>query len=250
MGKDSNIAWTHHTFNPWWGCEKVSEACAHCYAESWAKRTGFPNLWSGERRFFSDKHWREPLKWNAEAEKLGVRYRVFCASMADVFDNHPAVTSARMNLWELIRGTPNLDWLLLTKRIGNVERMVPGSWLLEFPRNVWLGISVIDQNEFDRDVPKLRKLNPRVRFLSVEPMLGLIEPWRVRLEGIHWVICGGESGSHARDLDANLPRKLLGHCRQAQVPFFFKQGSQANWGPAFDMMESFPADLQVREYPI
>lgn len=117
MAKNSRIEWTTHTFNPWWGCVKVSPACKHCYAESWAKRVG-SNVWGikAERRFFGDKHWSEPVKWNAAAAASGMRARVFCASMADVFEDRRDLDVHRIRLWKLIEATPRLDWLLLTKR--------------------------------------------------------------------------------------------------------------------------------------
>ena len=117
MGKDSTIEWTHHTFNPWWGCAKVSPGCANCYAEAWAKRVGQKIWGAGEdRRFFSEKHWAEPLKWNAEAKSAKRRKRVFCASMADVFEFRADLNPAREKLWQLIAQTEWLDWLLLTPR--------------------------------------------------------------------------------------------------------------------------------------
>src|SRR4030095_14278146 len=107
MAKNSQIEWTHHTFNPWWGCQKVSPACDNCYAELWAKRMG-RQLWGKDapRRFFSEAHWREPLKWNHNAQVAGIRERVFCASMADVFERRSDLTEQRLRLWELIRSTP------------------------------------------------------------------------------------------------------------------------------------------------
>jgi protein gp37 len=124
MGENSAISWTHHTFNPWVGCSKISPACEHCYAESWAKRAGFPGLWSdGERRRTSAANWAAPLKWNRMAAEAGTRARVFCASLADVFDN-VVPEGWRADLFRVIRQTPNLDWLLLTKRIGNAATMI------------------------------------------------------------------------------------------------------------------------------
>lgn len=184
MGKDSAIAWTDHTFNSHWGCTKVSPACDHCYAEAWAKRTGFPDLWgvNAGRRTFGQKHWAEPLKWNRDAandlnagELLNAhRPRVFCNSMSDVFDNHEGVIEARRDLWHLIRATSNLDWLVLTKRIGNAISMLPDDWDDGYP-NVWLGISVVNQAEADRDIPKLLATPARIRFLSCEPLLGHVD---------------------------------------------------------------------------
>ena len=117
MGKNSKIEWTHHTFNPWWGCTRVSAACVHCYAETWSKRLG-KKLWGPKapRRFLSDAYWMEPIKWNREAKQQGHRARVFCASMADVFEARSDLNASRERLWKLIEETPQLDWLLLTKR--------------------------------------------------------------------------------------------------------------------------------------
>ena len=176
MALNSAIEWTDHTFNPWWGCTKVSPGCDHCYAERDAQRFS-PGLWgvTADRRFFGLDHWKQLLAWNRKAEKEGTRPRVFCASMADVFDNHPSVTEPRKTLWTYIDATPHLDWLILTKRIGNVTAMYPPQWLIEPPANVWLGISVINQVEADRDIPKLLEAPARIRFLSCEPLLGEID---------------------------------------------------------------------------
>src|SRR4051812_42185869 len=126
MAKNSHIEWTHHTFNPWWGCTKVSPACNNCYAELWAKRMGH-KIWGGTapRRFFTDAHWKGPLVWNEEAQAKGERERVFCASMADVFERRAELNPYRERLWALIAETPWLDWLLLTKRPQNIGGMVP-----------------------------------------------------------------------------------------------------------------------------
>src|SRR5689334_23112101 len=121
MGENSKIEWTHHTFNPWLGCTKVSPACAHCYAEAWAKRTGIVQ-WgdSAERRRTTESYWRQPLKWNAQAFESLERKRVFCASLADVFEDRPELQTWRKVLFDLIAATPYLDWLLLTKRPHNI----------------------------------------------------------------------------------------------------------------------------------
>ena len=155
MAKDSKIEWTHHTFNPWWGCAKVSPACKHCYAETWAKRVG-KELWGAKspRRFFSDAHWREPLKWNAEALALGEHRRVFCASMADVFEARAELDPWRDRLWRLIEVTPGLDWLLLTKRPHRIASHAPWS---AWPAHVWLGTTAENQKWADVRVPELVK---------------------------------------------------------------------------------------------
>lgn len=124
MGIETEIAWTDSTFNPWWGCQRVSPGCERCYAETFAKRVGL-QVWGPkqERRFFGEKHWREPLRWNEQAAKAGARRRVFCASMADVFEERLDLAAARARLFGLIRLTPSLDWLLLTKRPENAARL-------------------------------------------------------------------------------------------------------------------------------
>jgi protein gp37 len=182
VGEQTSIAWCHHTFNCWWGCSNVSPGCSRCYAHTWAKRTGF-DLWGakGERRTFPEKHWREPLAWNAAAQRAGERRRVFCASMADVFEDHPALPPERAKLWPLIEATPWLDWLLLTKRIENVSGMVP--WGESWPENVWIGTSVENQEWADERIPILLKVPAIVRFLSVEPMLGPVTLWQVDHDG-------------------------------------------------------------------
>jgi protein gp37 len=233
MAKNSHIEWTHHTFNPWWGCKKVSPACDNCYAELWAKRMGH-QLWGidAPRRFFTDAHWREPLTWNEEAKRAGRRERVFCASMADVFERRADLNHERNRLWELIENTPSLDWLLLTKRPQNVERIAP--WGRNWPANVWLGTSVENQILAEKRLPFLLKSPAAIRFLSCEPLLGALNlrPWfkKKGLRPIDWVIAGGESGSASRPMHPDWATSLLNQCQAFNVPFHFKQWGQ--WVPA------------------
>ena len=154
MAKNSRIEWTTHTFNPWWGCVKLSPACKHCYAESWARRVG-KSVWGTKapRRFFGDKHWSEPLKWNNEAAHAGIRARVFCASMADVFEDRDELDVWRERLWRLIAETPALDWLLLTKRPDLVSKKTP--WGKNWPSNIWLGTTVENQRWANKRLPVL-----------------------------------------------------------------------------------------------
>src|SRR5262245_38941981 len=161
MGKETNIQWCDHTFNPWRGCTKVSPGCQHCYAETLAARNPkVLGVWGphGTRVIASESMWREPLKWNKKAEIAGVRRRVFCASLADVFEDRPELVEPRYRLWRLIVNTPYLDWLLLTKRPENAGRMLadggslPG--ILGFP-SIWLGVSVEDQQRADERIPVL-----------------------------------------------------------------------------------------------
>jgi protein gp37 len=267
MGANSKIEWTDHTFNPWTGCEKVSPACAGCYAEAWAKRAGHPELWKGKRRRTTEAYWRQPLKWDRVAAAAGRRARVFCASLADVFDN-VVPASWRSDLFRLIRNTPHLDWLLLTKRIGNAARMIEQAmrdggvgdhFRPDIPwQNVWLGATICNQEEAERDIPKLLATPARVRFLSIEPMLGPIDLRRFleplcyagsipvpgggrmcpRCQGhrsrggclqVDWVIVGGESGPGARPMHPDWARSLRDQCAAAGVPFLFKQWGE--WAP-------------------
>ena len=243
MAENTKIEWADHTFNPWTGCTKVSPACDHCYAEGWAKRSGHAKWGSGQpRRRTSDANWRMPLKWNREAERTGVRPRVFCASLADVFDNE-VDPAWRADLFRLIEDTPKLDWLLLTKRIGNAKTMSSVNrdgrvWPLP---NVWLGATVVNQEEADRDIPKLLAVPAAKRFLSIEPMLGPVDLNYVRqriqaqrsqlaraINGetwLDWVIAGSESGSGARR-DPNMVSwvaSLRDQCVNAGVAFLWKQ---------------------------
>ena len=233
MAKNSQIEWTHHTFNPWWGCKKVSAACDNCYAELWAKRMGH-QLWGlqAPRRFFGDAHWREPLMWNEEARLSGRRTRVFCASMADVFERRRDLNDERKRLWRLIESTPHLDWLLLTKRPQNVHRVVP--WGQEWPHNVWLGTTVENQTIAEKRLPFLLKNPAVVRFLSCEPLLGKLDlrSWfkREGFYSIDWVIAGGESGGASRPMHPDWILTLLEQCRSYRIPFHFKQWG--HWVPA------------------
>jgi protein gp37 len=232
MAKDSAIEWTHHTFNPWWGCTKVSPGCKHCYAQTFSHRIG-QDIWGprADRRFFGDAHWREPLKWNAEAIRAGTRRRVFCASMADVFECRGELRPVRERLWELIAHTPGLDWLLLTKRPEHVSKYAP--WGDSWPANVWLGVTAENQKWADKRIPLLLALPANVRFLSCEPLLGALNlsPWTKAARRIDWVIAGGESGHKARPMNPEWARALRDQCRDARIAFHFKQWG--HWRPDY-----------------
>lgn len=272
---ETTIEWTRgpngeqgFTFNPWEGCNGISPACDNCYAEARNKRFngGVAINWGphAPRRRTSPANWAKPLKWNTDAAAKGTRYRVFCASLADVFDNQ-VPPEWRADLFKLILATPHLDWLLLTKRIGNAFQMMvsaggfyepsPGAYAPQ--PNIWLGATIANQTEADRDIPKLLAVPARVRFLSMEPLLGPVdlrhlrtqeaaekwgEDWHFdaltgrfchgepeELEAgsptLHWVITGGESGHGARPSHPEWFRILRDQCAGAGVPFFFKQ-----WG--------------------
>jgi protein gp37 len=241
MAENSKIEWTTHTFNPWIGCTKIAPPCDHCYAESLANRYGWVK-WGphGERKRTSEANWRKPLGWDKAAKAAGERHRVFCASLADWLDNQ-VPESWREDLAGRIDATPNLDWLLLTKRIGNFDKHAP--WHDDdIPSNVWLGITCGSQDEYDRDWPKLAKLQARVRFISYEPALG---PLRLHSADTqpHWLICGGESGPGARYMEPAWAQQIQNDCRAEGVAFFMKQMTKKAAIPPHLMVRQFPAPL-------
>jgi protein gp37 len=233
MGFNSSIEWTTHTFNPWWGCTKVSDGCKFCYAEALAKRYGH-RVWGTNkpRRLLSEAHWQSPLKWEDDAKVKRTRYRVFCASMADVFEENAPAREVR-RLWDIIRRTPNLDWQLLTKRPHRIAENLPDDWCDGYP-NVWLGTSVEDQRVLER-ITHLTAIPADVHFLSLEPLLGPLP--NLPLQDIEWVIVGGESGSNARFMDKAWVLDIRRQCRIAGVAFFFKQWGGVNKRAAGRLLE-------------
>jgi protein gp37 len=226
MGRNTKIEWADSVFNPWTGCTKVSPGCDHCYAESWAKRSGLVQWGNSPRRRTTENNWKEPVKWNAEAgvfkREHGHRPRVFCASLADVFDNQ--VPSAwRKDLFALIAECSRLDWLLLTKRPQNISKMLPSDWGDGYP-NVWLGMTAEDQQHFDQRWKHLQKIPASIKFISYEPAIG---PLRLPADGPHpdWLISGGESGGGARPMKPRWVRNVIADCREHGVAPFHKQ-----WG--------------------
>jgi len=222
--QNSAIEWTDHTFNPWIGCTQVSPACDHCYAMVLMDHRYHRVQWGpGQPRSRTGAaYWRQPLRWNRAAELAGIRPRVFCASLADVFDGEmPGILDPwRAELWDLIERTPHLDWLLLTKRPGNVMRMVP--WGDRWPQNVWIGTSVENADWAANRLPVLSSIPAAVRFVSAEPLL---EDFSLAGHNVDWVIAGGESGHGHRPLEADHVRSLRDQCNDLGVSFFFKQ-----WG--------------------
>ena len=200
MAENTKIEWADHTFNPWMGCTKVSPACDNCYAaDMMDTRYGRVRWGAGEPRVRT-KDWSKPRKWNRDTPGAFV----FCASLADVFDNE--VDSLwRHDLYDLIAETPNLVWLLLTKRIGNVLKMAPYG----LPYNVAVGSTMANQPEYDRDRMKLlevkRELGPLFTFGSFEPLLG---PIILDGNAPDWIIVGGESGPNARPMNLDWARSL------------------------------------------
>jgi protein gp37 len=181
MGTNTAIEWTDHTWNPFWGCQEVSPECQHCYARTLAERWGF-HLWGGKatpRRMLSERVWNAPLKWNQRAQAEGRRSRVFTASMADVFEDHPALPPVRARMWPLLEATPWLDWQVLTKRPEHILAMVPPGWLDAWPANVWIGASTGLQEQATLRMVWMAEVweraHPPVIFSSAEPLLGPVD---------------------------------------------------------------------------
>lgn len=257
MAEETGISWAHGTFNPWWGCVEVSPACDNCYARTLAHRWGF-EVWgkAAPRRFFGEKHWNNPRRWNKRAGQEGVRRRIFCASMGDLFEARQDLDPWRAKLWKLIEETPNLDWLLLTKRPALMTQMTPwATW----PANAWAGTTAEDQFWYDHRRPLLMKVPARIHWFSLEPLVGPIELGLDSMKGKKpdWMIVGGESGSlkEARPMRQEWAVSLREQCARHAIAYHFKQkgnhlakelgcrdakgGKPSEW----------PEELRVQEFP-
>lgn len=264
MGQHTAIEWTSstdahgvvrpgHSFNPWIGCTKVGPGCDHCYAERWDARWGTPHWGKDAPRVrTSPGNWSKPKAWNRAAGLAGRRDKVFCASLADVLDPHASIPAQwRADLAALITATPHLDWLLLTKRIGRAPKTLAQMFPQGVPPSLWLGATVVNQAEWDRDVPKLlaakRALGVRVAFLSCEPLLGPIDPTTIPEAlapgGVDWIIAGGESGPQARVMNPAWAQGLLD--ARGAAAFFMKQ-----MGGIRKPFIPIPPQLDLRQQPI
>lgn len=291
MATNSKIEWTTHTFNPWIGCTEVSPGCAHCYARDMMERRYHRVQWGAgqPRSRTTADYWKQPARWQRQAQANGQRERVFCASLADWLDDEVPIDWLA-DLLKLIETTPHLDWLLLTKRIEHwsnrlqaVSRLthdgatLASTWLEgNAPVNVWLGTTVEGQQQANDRIPMLLKIPTTLRFLSCEPLLEAINirqclPTVAEANGtcglepnrLHWIICGGESGKEARTFDLQWARSLREQCQAAGVAFFFKQtGAHAIDSSQLHSVQRSPQDpkggnitalpeaLQVREIPL
>lgn len=255
MGQSTGISWTDHTANFWWGCQRVSPGCEHCYAEELATVRRKLPVWGPPSTTARERKkgvWHGVPKWNAAAARRGVRRRVFVSSMADIFEDHPQVAPWRAEALALLERCTALDVQLLTKRPENIRAMVPAHWLTSWPSHVWVGTTVEDQKRADQRIPHLLSVPARVRFLSCEPLLEDVNLHSFRdadgallfpLEhhraeklpppfagsritdhpGLQWVIVGGESGRNARHFDVAWARSIVEQCQRARVPVFVKQ---------------------------
>jgi protein gp37 len=271
MGRDTEIIWAIHSANFWRGCTKVSPGCANCYAERHSVRNpAVLGVWgdAGTRVAASESYMRQPLAWDRAAAKAGRRDTVFALSLGDVWEDRPDLVGPRTKLLEVIDRTPNLTWLLLSKRPGNWAKCLratidgsrsgPGKslayeWLDgDEPDNVAVGISIEDQKAAADRWPRLLEIPARLRFASCEPLLGPLNLEAIDGgDGVHnalrgtmgvegrvgatglgrldWVIVGGESGTRARPMHPDWVRSIRDQCIAAKVPFMVKQWGE--WVP-------------------
>lgn len=276
MGNTTKIAWTDSTFNPWIGCTKVSQGCKFCYAELQNRRYGWVDKWgyNATRKRTSHTNWLLPVSWARKAAASGKKHRIFCASLADVFD--PEVDNSwREDLWDLISYTSiigGVEWQILTKRPENIKCMLPDEWLknpdsIEYVR---IGVTAEDQENADRRIPILLDSWSGKNFVSVEPMLGPVdlgwlnyqnvvlidsltgmagfpEPHSPGHPKLDWVICGGESGPHCREMKREWATDLMNKCKSAGVAFFFKQ--LGGYPDKRDDPNDWPEELRIRQFP-
>ena len=215
MGDKSGIEWTDATWNPVTGCTKVSPGCAHCYAEAITLRfkRGGPFL-PGKTtiRLHSDRL-DQPARWRKPR-------MVFVNSMSDLFHEEVPFHFVR-EVFQVMEANPRHTYQVLTKRPARMLEFAD-TRSQAWPDQVWIGVSVENQYWADKRIPLLKSVPARVRFLSCEPLL---RPVDLDLEGIHWVIAGGESGHRSRPMDPSWVQDIRDQCIAARVPFFFKQ-----WG--------------------
>ena len=252
MAEITKIQWCHHTFNPWIGCAKVSEGCAQCYAEALATRFGWTEWGQGKPRIkTSPAAWKQPLRWNRSCAHRGVRESVF-PSMCDPFDEEVS-DEWRSDLFQLIGQTPDLNWLLLTKRPQQAAQVM--TWDPPF-QNVWIGFSAENQRRFDERWPFVKHIPASVRFCSYEPALGELQLPDDCSGRLHWLICGGESGPKAREFPhLESVRNVKRQCSELHVAFFMKQlgtrWAKNNGGKDYKGGDpnEWPEDLRSREFP-
>lgn len=250
MAQDSKIEWTRHTANTWHGCVGVHEGCDNCYAEILSHRWG-NDIWGNDKPRKEIKSvWNDLIKYQKLAKECGEIHRVFVGSMMDIFEKPmPLIDSKGKELLyktdllrsklfnEVIPNSPNLLFLLLTKRPSNINKYIPESWKTNPPTNVMFGTSPVSQETFNKMVNDLKQVKGK-RFLSIEPQLSEIKLGN--LSDIDWIIQGGESGHHKRPFDISWARQMRDECKQLNIPYFFKQ---------IDKIQSIPNDLKIQQFP-
>jgi protein gp37 len=217
MALGSSIEWTEATWNPVTGCSKISAGCANCYAERMARRLkaiGLPNYSRGFEVALHEHLTNLPLKWRMPK-------MIFVNSMSDLFhEKVPDDFIARV--FDIMNRASWHRFQILTKRSGRLSQMSP---ILPWADNIWMGVTVEDQKCAFR-IDHLRKTPAKIKFLSMEPLLGPISD--LDLTGVHWVIVGGESGPRARPLNSEWVMDIKAKCQESKIPFFFKQWGGTN----------------------
>lgn len=253
MALNSLIEWCRHTLSFWWGCVEVHEGCVNCYAAAIARRWGF-DIWGNKKyRRYIKSSMQSLAKMQNDAAAAGEIHTVFVGSMLDIFEKPMPLIDNKGNLMdintgdlrktfleELVPASPNLLFLLLTKRPSNINKYIPASWKTNPPANVMFGASVVNQATADKVMEQLKPVNGR-KFLSVEPQLEELTllPYLKKNE-VSWIIQGGESGPKRRPFDTAWARKLRDECIKTKTPYFFKQ---------VDKVLPIPKDLMIREFP-
>jgi protein gp37 len=254
-GENIGIAWCDATVNLWWGCAKVHTGCKNCYAEHLSDVRYKNNFWgeqAGRKRVKSC--FKDLNKYQKEAQKSGRIIKVFVGSMMDIFEDSKMLLESWTNEnGEVVNTTGdlrnilfnrisngfynNLVFLFLTKRPQNIKSSIPQDWLINPPTNVWFGTSVSNMGTWAY-AEILKSIPSSNLFLSIEPQVDEIKD--VSLDGINWVIQGGESGQNKRPFDISWGYTLRDVCKEQNVPFFFKQ---------IDKIQDIPEDLLIREFP-
>ena len=261
MGDKTGVGWTDHTYNQWWGCEKVSPACRICYAKDQADDYGRTGLWGPgsitHRRIMAISTQEKPYVWNRHAIKTGIVEKVFTGSMGDICEPHPDVVNARKKLITIIKETTMLRWQLLTKRPENFNRFFP--WQ-KWPSHVGAGCSVENQKYADERIPYLLEVPAAYHFLSVEPLLGPVDltPY---LYDLDWIIIGGESDwlsekDDAREMKLEWVTDIMEQCKAVGgIPIFMKQMGSA-WAREHkavnqkgEDMREWPKKFQIQQLP-
>jgi len=248
MGKDSKIAWTDHTWNPWVGCNKVSAGCENCYMFRDQKMFGNDPT---EIRRTKKKTFQSPFRWKEPS-------RIFVCSWSDFF--HPAIPEGWVHdALDVIFGNQHHTFLFLTKRPENIRNVISDEEWYQYP-NIWLGVTAENQEMADKRIPLLLDVPAKIKFISAEPLLGKINLWgnesglvgsrdwngkQTFIEGLDWVIAGGESGHNCREMKYEWAEFLKNQCKNANVPFFMKQMT----GNTKEKRENIPEDLMIREFP-
>ncbi|OCP38128.1 DUF5131 family protein [Ensifer sp. LC163] len=268
MAMNSTIEWTDHTFNPWTGCTNISPGCDNCYAEAWSKRSGHVKWGNSPRKRTTEAYWKAPHIWQKKSAQFaaqhGRRQRVFCASLADVFDNK-ADPVWREELFCIIKATPALDWQLLTKRPQNIRKMLPNDWGDHGYANVWLGFTAEDQTRYEQRKRFIAEVPAAVWFISYEPAIG---PLRIAENDPkpNWLISGGESGHGARPMLAQWARDVISDCQRLGIAAFHKQWGAIGNNPLVQEQGMAPSEVKeldtfgkggglldgqlIREFPI